>query len=111
MLEQFTDMPTRGGHPSGLQNRQGGAALHLDGSIPSPLRRAKGQYTIVRPGSLTDDSGTGQVEIGERLDGGSISRDDVAAVVAAALHAPSAANRTFDVVAGETPVDQAIASL
>jgi nucleoside-diphosphate-sugar epimerase len=85
-------------------------------------RRAKGradaelaasglEYTIVRPGSLTDDSGTGRVEIGERLDGGSISRDDVAAVVAAALHAPSAVNRTFDVVAGETPVDQAIASL
>ncbi len=69
------------------------------------------EYTIVRPGSLTDDPGTGQVEIGERLDGGSISRDDVVVVVAAALHAPSAANRTFDVVAGETPVDQAIASL
>jgi len=88
----------------------------------SVYRRAKGradaeleasglEYTILRPGSLTDDPGTGRVEVGGHLDGGSISRDDVAAVVAEALHDPSAVNHTFYVVSGETPIGRAIASL
>ena len=51
------------------------------------------------------------MEVGGHLDGGSISRDDVAAVVAEALHDPSAVNRTFYVVSGETPIGRAIASL
>ena len=36
-------------------------------------------YTIVRPGGLTDDPGTGKVQLGERLDYGKVTRDDVAA--------------------------------
>ncbi len=85
-------------------------------------RRAKGradaeleasglEYTIVRPGSLTDDPGTGRVDVAEHLEGGSISRDDVAAVVAEALHDPRAPTALFYVVSGETPIDRAIASL
>lgn len=85
--------------------------VRAKGRADAQLAASGLDYTIVRPGSLTDDPGTGQVEVGERLEGGPISRDDVAAVVAEALHHPAAAGRTFDVIAGETPVDQAIASL
>jgi nucleoside-diphosphate-sugar epimerase len=68
-------------------------------------------FTIVRPGSLTDDPGTGLVAIGERLDRGQIPRADVAAVLAAALHAENAIGKTFDLVSGETPVQRAVAVL
>src|ERR1700712_1237563 len=43
------------------------------------------EYTIIRPGALTDDAGTGAVELAERTERGSIPREDVAALVVAAL--------------------------
>lgn len=68
-------------------------------------------YTIVRPGRLTDDPPTGRVEIGERLERGEISRADVAAVLAAVLGADNTIGKTFDLIAGEVPVLQAISVL
>lgn len=69
------------------------------------------EYTIVRPGRLTDEPPTGLVAVGERLDRGEIPRADVAAVLAAVLHAPNAAGRTFELVSGEMPIAQAVAGL
>jgi uncharacterized protein YbjT (DUF2867 family) len=67
-------------------------------------------WTIVRPGLLTDDPGTGRVRVGERLDRGEIPRDDVAAVLVGCLDEPATVRRTFDVVAGETAIAEALAS-
>ncbi len=68
-------------------------------------------YTIVRPGGLTDDPGTGKVSAGDDLPGGSIARDDVALVVAEALRADNTIGKAFDLVGGDTPVSEAIAAL
>jgi uncharacterized protein YbjT (DUF2867 family) len=69
-------------------------------------------YTIVRPGRLTDEPGTGRVEIAEALEwGGEVSRDDVAAVLAEVLGAPNTAGRSFDLLGGETPIAEAVAAL
>jgi uncharacterized protein YbjT (DUF2867 family) len=68
-------------------------------------------YTVVRPGGLTDDPGTGKVSVGDDLPGGSVSRDDVALVVAEALRADNTIGKAFDLVGGETPVAEAIAAL
>jgi uncharacterized protein YbjT (DUF2867 family) len=69
-------------------------------------------YTIVRPGGLTDDPGTGRVEIAERLERrGSVSRDDVAAVIAEVLRADNTIGKGFDLLGGETPIAEAVASL
>jgi uncharacterized protein YbjT (DUF2867 family) len=68
-------------------------------------------YTIVRPGALTDDPPTGKVTIGVELGRGQIPRADVVEVLAAVLPAPRAIGRTFEVVSGETPVEQAVAGL
>ncbi|CAM3291612.1 MULTISPECIES: SDR family oxidoreductase [Saccharibacillus] len=65
------------------------------------------QYTIVRPGGLTNDPGTGRISAAENLEPGSISRDDVAAVIAALLEDPNAYRRGFDLVAGDTPIHEA----
>jgi uncharacterized protein YbjT (DUF2867 family) len=69
--------------------------------------------TIVRPGALTHDPPTGLVRIGvPRLEGrGSIARADVAAVMARCLADPTSVGATFEVVAGDTPIDEAVASL
>jgi uncharacterized protein YbjT (DUF2867 family) len=69
-------------------------------------------YTIVRPGGLTDDPGTGKVAIAEELEpGGRVSRDDVAAVVAEVLRADNTIGKSFDLLNGETPIPEAIAGL
>jgi uncharacterized protein YbjT (DUF2867 family) len=69
-------------------------------------------YTIVRPGRLTDDTGTGLIEAAVRLEqSGSIPRDDVAATLLACLDAPSTIGRSFDLIGGETPIAEAIAAL
>ena len=69
-------------------------------------------YTIVRPGRLTDDPGTGRIEAAERLErGGEIPRDDVAATLLACLDEPSTIGKAFDVIGGEAPIAEAIAAL
>ena len=68
-------------------------------------------FTIVRPGMLSDDPGTGKVTVGERLERGSVSRDDVAGVLYAVLAADNTIGKDFDLLGGDTPIDDAVASL
>lgn len=68
-------------------------------------------YTIVRPGMLTDDPPGGTVAIGAELERGEIPRADVVDVLAAVLPAQNTIGRTFEVVSGETPVEEAVAAL
>ena len=68
-------------------------------------------YTIVRPGGLTDGAGTGAVTVGTDLARGDIPRDDVAAVLLAVLETPSSIGKTFELVSGDTPVEQAVRGL
>ena len=68
-------------------------------------------YTVVRPGGLSNDSGSGQVSVGMPVQGGMIPREDVAAVVVACLKDDRTIGRTFEVVAGPTPVGEAISTL
>jgi uncharacterized protein YbjT (DUF2867 family) len=75
--------------------------------------RASGlAYTIVRPGGLTDDPGTGRIEVAPSLGrSGRVTRDDVAATLLAALDEPRTGGHAFDLINGETPIDAAIADL
>ncbi len=73
--------------------------------------RAALEWTVVRPGLLTDDEPGGRVALGEGLSRGSVSRGDVAAVLAELLVTGSGAGRTIDVVEGKTPVEEAVAAL
>jgi nucleoside-diphosphate-sugar epimerase len=68
-------------------------------------------YTIVRAGGLTDDPGTGRVRVGRHLEGDVIPRADVAAFIAAALTAPNAVGKDFDLLTGTTPIAEALAGL
>jgi uncharacterized protein YbjT (DUF2867 family) len=68
-------------------------------------------WTIVRPGALTDEPGTGLVWVGEDERRAAVTRDDVAAVLAACLHEPRTVRKTFVLLQGETPIAEALASL
>jgi uncharacterized protein YbjT (DUF2867 family) len=97
----------------GAENPAGGGAMQ-------PYLEAKAEadayvvasgldYTIVRPGSLTDDPGTGLVTVTRTLGNrGRVSRDDVAAVLAACLSTPATIGVTFELFAGETPISEAL---
>ena len=67
-------------------------------------------WTIVRPGSLTDDSPTGKVRAGAEVEG-SIPRGDVAALIATLLATGAGVGAQFEVVSGETPIAEAVAAL
>ncbi|MET0475602.1 MAG: NAD(P)H-binding protein [Mycobacterium sp.] len=67
--------------------------------------------TIVRPGHLTDDPGTGRVKVAESTGVGSIPRADVAAILVALLDAPGTGGVTFEVISGDTSVADAVSSL
>src|SRR4051794_32582003 len=69
-------------------------------------------WTIVRPGRLTNDPGTGRVTLTTDMSvRGDIPRADVARVLAASLGDPNAIGKTFVAVSGDTPVDEAVAAL
>jgi uncharacterized protein YbjT (DUF2867 family) len=65
-------------------------------------------YTIIRPGGLTDDPGTGLVRVGTDSERGEIPREDVAATLLAVLETPSTIGKTFELVSGDTPIEEAI---
>ena len=69
-------------------------------------------WTIVRPGSLTNEPGTGRVTLSTDMSlRGEVPREDVARVLAASLGDPNTIRKTFVVVAGDTPVDEAVAAV
>jgi uncharacterized protein YbjT (DUF2867 family) len=69
------------------------------------------EWTIIRPGMLTDDPGQGRVRIQTEPIRAEVSRDDVAAVLAAVLHEPRSVRRTLYVVGGDDPVVEALAAV
>lgn len=69
-------------------------------------------YTIVKPGSLTDAAGTGRLELAAILGrGGTIPRDDVAAIITELLLEKLGLRKSFEVVSGDTSLADALASL
>jgi uncharacterized protein YbjT (DUF2867 family) len=68
-------------------------------------------FTIVRPGRLTNEPGTGRVRAGHDIGTGTVTRDDVAATLAAVLAAPNTIGVTFDVLEGDVPIPDAVAAL
>jgi uncharacterized protein YbjT (DUF2867 family) len=76
------------------------------------LKKSGLDWTIVRPGSLTDDPGSGKVRVTTELGNrGPVPRDDVAAVLAAVLTTDSTIGVTFELFTGDTPIDEALNSL
>ena len=66
-------------------------------------------WTIVRPGGLTDDPAAGRIRLAPPpVPSGTIPRADVAAVIAALLGHPATRHRTLELTGGPTPLDEAV---
>lgn len=103
------------------------SAMHADnrekwGNIPAYYMVAKHHadrivkesnltYTIVRPGLLTNEEGTSKIAAASQVDRASIPREDVATTIVSALSAGQTHNRIFELVSGDTPVDDALKKL
>ncbi len=86
--------------------------LRAKGIADEAIReRTSLDWTIVRPGGLTNDAATGRVTAAESTGRGSIPRADVAAVLVAVLDEPRTAGKSFDLISGETPITEAVAAL
>jgi uncharacterized protein YbjT (DUF2867 family) len=72
------------------------------------LRASGLDWTIIRPGRLTDDPATGLVDLGEDVARGDVTRADVAAVVAAVLGARQTIGRQWALINGATPIAEAL---
>ena len=74
------------------------------------LRASDLDWTIIRPGRLTDDAATGLVDLGPGVTRGDVTRADVAAVVAAVLDSDRTIGKQWGLVGGDTPVADAVRS-
>jgi uncharacterized protein YbjT (DUF2867 family) len=85
------------------------AYLRAKRAAEDDLRTRDLDWTVLRPGRLTDDPGRGTVRLAGSVPRGAVSRDDVAAVLAALLDEPGSVGRTFELISGDTPVADAVA--
>jgi uncharacterized protein YbjT (DUF2867 family) len=88
-----------------------GIYLQAKGKADDDLRASGLEYTVVKPGGLTNDPGTGRVDLRTTVERGQVPRDDVAAVLAAVLAAPDTISKTVELVSGDVPVEEAVAAL
>ncbi|HAS09821.1 MAG TPA: NAD-dependent dehydratase [Acidimicrobiaceae bacterium] len=72
------------------------------------VRQSPLAWTILGPSALTDEPGTGTIEVGDELEGGEVPREDVAAVAVAVLDDPSTVGVTIDFNTGPVPIADAI---
>ncbi|MFF5787677.1 NAD(P)H-binding protein [Streptomyces sp. NPDC012693] len=85
------------------------AYLRAKGSADDEVRRRTAlDWTILRPGTLTNDAGTGMVRLEARTGHGPVPRDDVAATLVEILDTPATAGLTLELIAGSTPLSVAV---
>ncbi|ADB53260.1 NAD(P)H-binding protein [Conexibacter woesei] len=107
-IERYVIVSSRGADSS-AQGDGFAAYLRAKGEADDAVRASGLAWTIVRPGALTNAPAGGRVrtDTGD----GEIPRDDVAATLVAVLDTPATAGATFLLVAGETPIADAVARL
>mgnify|MGYP001944716313 FL=1 len=71
-------------------------------------RSLETDWTILRPGRLTNEPGTGRVRLAPKVEKAEISREDVAAVIVALLDEPATIGQVLELVAGDTPITEAV---
>lgn len=82
--------------------------LRAKAEADAALRESGLSYTIIRPGRLTDEPGSGRVAIAPELPRGEIPRADVAGVVVHVLENPATSGMQLDVTSGEHVIPEAI---
>jgi uncharacterized protein YbjT (DUF2867 family) len=111
-VRRYVMVSSIGAHDASSASGPMGPYLEAKAEADAALTASGLDWTIVRPGRLTNDPGTGRVEVSDRLGGaGEVPRDDVAAVLLACLDEQGTIGKTFELFAGETPIAEAIGRL
>jgi uncharacterized protein YbjT (DUF2867 family) len=108
---RYVIVSSMGANPNATGDDSFTVYLRAKGRADDAVRASGLDATVVRPGGLTNDAGTGRVRLGEKLPRGQVTRDDVAAVLVAVLDSPSTIGRTTDLIGGDTPIAEAVAAL
>lgn len=110
-VERFVMLSSMGADP----DAEGGGMnvyYRCKGIADEHLRTSGLEHVVVRPGGLTEEPGRGRVDVAEELGRrGSVSRDDVAEVLVRSLTHPNVTDRTFELLEGDTPIEEALAGL
>ncbi|QAS53151.1 SDR family oxidoreductase [Halobacillus litoralis] len=88
-----------------------GHYLKMKGEADEYLKTTELDYTVVRPGGLTHEEGTSKIQVGETVDRGTIPRADVAKTMIAALQEQNAYHKTFELISGDTQIEEALKTL
>jgi uncharacterized protein YbjT (DUF2867 family) len=77
------------------------------------LRKSNLNYTVLMPGRLSNEEGTGKIDLGERieLDNRSITRDDVASIIVEILEKESTFGKSLELLQGETSINKAVENI
>jgi len=88
------------------------AYITAKAAAEADLRARDLDWTILRPGRLTDAPGAGTIRLAAPpVPAGAVSRADVAAVIAALLDEPGTRHQTLELVGGDSPVAAAVRSI
>ncbi|QCX78510.1 putative sugar epimerase YhfK [Streptomyces sp. YIM 121038] len=111
-VRRYVVVSSMGADPNHAGDEIFDAYLRAKGEADADVRgRAALDWTILRPGMLTDDAGTGLVRLEASTGRGPVPRDDVAAVLAELLETPATAGLTLELVSGSVPVSVAVKSV
>jgi uncharacterized protein YbjT (DUF2867 family) len=109
-IARYVMVSAMGADPDAAGGDTFSAYLRAKGLADAELAASGLDHTILRPGGLTDDPGTGRVRLGAQVPSGQVPRDDVAAVLAELLRAPATVGSNLALTSGDRPVAEAVAS-
>jgi uncharacterized protein YbjT (DUF2867 family) len=111
-VKRYLMVSSMGADNPAAGSEQMGPYLEAKAEADAAVQKSGLDYTIVRPGGLTDEAGTGLIDAAPSLGRrGSIPRDDVAATLLACLGTDATVGQTFELLSGDTPIEEALSSL
>ena len=108
IIKKFVMLSTMGADNPSVSEEMGDY-LKAKQNADEYLKASGLDYTIVRPGSLTNEEGTGKIQLREKLESfGKITRADVAKTLVEVLEGDVMQNQVFEILEGETTIEKAI---
>ncbi|MGW2177255.1 SDR family oxidoreductase [Streptomyces sp. NPDC001732] len=108
-VRRFVVVSSMGADPDRPGDEVFDVYLRAKGAADAYVRSREAlDWTILRPGMLTNDAGTGMVRLAASAGRGPVPRDDVAVALLELLDTPATAGLTLELVSGSVPVSVAV---
>ncbi|WP_339755245.1 SDR family oxidoreductase [Algoriphagus aquimarinus] len=112
-IEKFVLLSSMGaGNPEDFKDSDMYGYLLAKHNADNHLMKSDLNYSIVRPGSLTNDKGTGEIEAAKKIGKrGKIAREDVAETLVEVLDSQLASVISFEILEGQDRIKDALSKL